>query len=53
MNTTSWCDPGGVYGFRFVTHYWITRQHVDQIVAAMRDLLTNADSKPRAQGAAD
>ncbi len=46
--------PGGVYGFRFVTHYWITREHVDQIVAALRDLLTNADNRSaRAHSAAD
>lgn len=25
--------------FRIVTHYWITRQHVDQVIAAMRQLL--------------
>ncbi len=30
------------YGFRFVTHYWITREHVDQVIEALRDLLTNA-----------
>ena len=45
--------PGGVYGFRFVTHYWITRQHVNQIVAAMRDLLTTADRSARTHSAAD
>jgi threonine aldolase len=32
--------PGGVYSFRFVTHYWIRREHVDQVLEAMRALLT-------------
>jgi threonine aldolase len=32
--------PGGTYGFRFVTHYWITRDHVDQVIEALRTILT-------------
>ena len=32
--------PGGTYGFRFVTHYWITPQHVDQVVEALSTILT-------------
>ncbi|MEO8394770.1 MAG: threonine aldolase, partial [Chloroflexota bacterium] len=32
--------PGGSYGFRFVTHYWITREHVDKVLAALRTILT-------------
>jgi threonine aldolase len=31
---------GGTYGFRFVTHYWITGEHVNQVVEAMRAILT-------------
>lgn len=34
--------PGGTYGFRFVTHYWIKRQHVDQVLEALRTVLTSA-----------
>jgi threonine aldolase len=41
--------PGGTYGFRFVTHYWITRDHVDQVIEALRTILT----REPAQAAAD
>jgi len=34
--------PGGTYGFRFVTHYWIKRQHIDQVLEALRTVLTRA-----------
>jgi threonine aldolase len=43
--------PGGAYGFRFVTHYWIKREHVDQVIEALRVILTGAAS--RANTAAD
>ena len=36
--------PGGTYGFRFVTHYWIKREHVDQILEALRAILTSEPS---------
>ncbi len=36
--------PSAIYGFRLVTHYWITRQQVEQIVAAMRAILTSETS---------
>ncbi len=45
--------PGGIYGFRFVTHYWITRQHVNQVIEAMRSLLTSANANARSHSAAD
>ena len=32
--------PGGTYGFRFVTHYWIKREHVDQVLEALRAILS-------------
>jgi threonine aldolase len=34
--------PGGTYGFRFVTHYWIKREHIDQVLEALRAVLTGA-----------
>jgi threonine aldolase len=43
--------PRGTYGFRFVTHYWITRQNVDQVVEAFRTILTGAPA--RSHSAAD
>lgn len=36
--------PGGTYGFRFVTHYWITREHIDQVLGALRAILSAAVS---------
>ncbi len=47
--------PGGSYGFRFVTHYWITREHVDQVLAALRTILARepAQAGEPAQSAAD
>jgi threonine aldolase len=32
--------PRGTYGFRFVTHYWIKRDHVDRVLEALRAVLT-------------
>ena len=32
--------PGGTDGFRFVTHYWIKREHVDQVLEALRSILS-------------
>jgi threonine aldolase len=43
--------PGGTYGFRFVTHYWITQEHVDQVLEALRTILSAASS--RSHSAAD
>jgi threonine aldolase len=43
--------PGGTYGFRFVTHYWIKREHVDQVVEALRAILTRESA--HAHSAAD
>jgi threonine aldolase len=43
--------PGGTYGFRFVTHYWITREHVDRVLEALRTILTTEAA--RSHSAAD
>lgn len=43
--------PGGTYGFRFVTHYWITREHINQVLEALRAVLTSAAT--HAHSAAD
>ncbi len=43
--------PGGTYGFRFVTHYWITREHVDRVLEALREILSAAPN--RSHSAAD
>ncbi len=43
--------PSGARSFRFVTHYWIKREHVDQVLEALRTLLT-AESA-RSHSAAD
>ncbi len=43
--------PGGTYGFRFVTHYWITREHVDRVLEALRTILTTEAT--RSHSAAD
>ncbi len=33
--------PSGAHSFRFVTHYWIKREHVDQVLEALRAVLTS------------
>ncbi|MFN8451061.1 MAG: low-specificity L-threonine aldolase [Anaerolineae bacterium] len=43
--------PSGTYGFRFVTHYWIKREHVDLMLEALRTIFASAPS--HAHSAAD
>lgn len=40
--------PGGTYGFRFVTHYWITQQHIEQVLEALRTILASAPARSHA-----
>jgi threonine aldolase len=39
--------------FRIVTHYWITREHVDKVIAAMRELLLTPVQVDGAPAASD
>lgn len=40
--------PGGTYGFRFVTHYWITRAHIDRVLEALRTVLSTEPTRSHA-----
>ncbi len=40
--------PKGTHEFRFVTHYWIRREHVDQVLEALRTILSSDSARSAA-----